>query len=240
MTLPSILSPVLIVAAHPDDIESWCGGTVALMRAQGVDVTFALCTSGDKGGAESGMTSWQIARRREAEQEEAARRLNVERVVFLRYPDGELEDSQELRGRIVRLIRRYCPRLVITFDPEHPYPPYIAHRDHRIVGRVTLDAVYPYARDRLFFLEQITSEGLQPHRVEEVWLMATTAPDVCVDISAVFPIKVAARLAHASQVMDARVQEERLRARDARVGEPFGVPLGEAFKRLLLQQEETR
>jgi LmbE family N-acetylglucosaminyl deacetylase len=229
-----VLSPVLIVAAHPDDIESWCGGTVAIARARGAEVAYVLCTSGDKGTNDGQASSWEIARLREEEQRAAAACLGVERVLFYRFPDGELEDTQELRGRLVRTIRQLRPRLLITFDPEHPYPAYIAHRDHRVVGRVALDAAYPYARDRLHFPEQITREGLTPHAVEEIWLMATTAPDFCVDITAVFDEKIRARLAHASQVADAATQTERLRRRDAALGEGFGVPLAEVFKRLRL------
>jgi LmbE family N-acetylglucosaminyl deacetylase len=93
--------------------------------------------------------------------------LGITEVAFLRYPDGEVEDTRRLRGALVAHIRRWRPAVLFTHDPEHPYPPYLTHRDHQVVGRAALDAAYPLARDRLSFSEHV-AEGLHPHAVRAV------------------------------------------------------------------------
>jgi len=118
--------------------------------------------------------------------------------------------------------------VLFTHDPEHPEPPYLAHRDHRVVGRVTLDAIYPFARDALSFPEQ-ASTGLAPHAVSEVWLFASANANAFVDIDSGFARKIAARLAHESQTRDPASLPESWRARAARIGAPVGLPLAEAF-----------
>lgn len=220
----------LIVVAHPDDVEAHCGGTVLRLTDRGCRVTLAVCTSGDKGTADRTLTSTRLAAIREAEQLAAARILGIAETVFLRWPDGEVANGPELRGEIVRLIRRERPDVVITHDPEYPWPAYTAHRDHRAVGRAALDALYPDARDHLFFPEQITEEGLEPHRVAAAWLIMSLIPDWVVDIGAVFERKIAARLAHMSQYTDAAALEDAYRRRAAEIGAPAGVALGEALK----------
>nr|MBF6590435.1 PIG-L family deacetylase [Ktedonobacterales bacterium] len=168
------------------------------------------------------------------EQREAARRVGAEEPVFLRLPDGELEDDQRLRGLLVREVRRQRPRLLLTHDPEHPWPPYTTHRDHRIAGRVALDAVYPYARDPLHFPDQVGVEGLHPHAVSEIWLFSSSQPDHYVDITETLEAKIAARLAHASQTSDAAALAAGWRRRAEETGHAGGLALAEAFKRLTL------
>src|SRR5579871_2801371 len=146
--MPATIAPpaavdIMVVAAHPDDMESWCAGTIACSIDNGATVRLLLITSGDKGTSDPHATPADIAQRREREALDAARHMGIVEVAFLRYPDGEVEDTRALRGQIVAHIRRWRPAVVFTHDPEHPYPPYLAHRDHRVVGRVTLDAVYP-------------------------------------------------------------------------------------------------
>ncbi|MFI5272481.1 MAG: PIG-L deacetylase family protein [Ktedonobacterales bacterium] len=213
----------LVIAAHPDDIESWCAGSV-------------LCTSGEKGTADPAEAPAVVAARREAEQRAAARCVGAQEPVFLRLPDGGLEDDAHLRGLLVRAIRRHRPALLLTHDPVHPWPPYTAHRDHRIAGRVALDAAYPYARDPLHFAEQVRVEGLRPHAVPEVWLFCSDVPDHYVDIAAGLDAKIAARLAHVSQTADPAALAASWRARAAETGRasPAGIALAEAFKRLTL------
>lgn len=130
--------------------------------------------------------------------------------------------------------RRHRPRLLLTHDPIHPWPPYTTHRDHRIAGRVALDAAYPYARDPLHFPEHLRDEGLAPHRVPEVWLFSSDQPDHYVDISATLETKIAARLAHASQTSDAAALAASWRRRAAETGRAGGLALAEAFKRIEL------
>jgi len=224
----------LVIAAHPDDIESWAAGAVALRVRQGWRAVYVLCTSGDKGTSNPDEAPALVATRREAEQHAAARIVGAEAPVFLRLPDGELEDNRLLLGLLVWELRRWRPQLLITHDAVTPWPPYTSHRDHRIVGRVALDAAYPYARDPLFFPEHLRDDGLQPHVTPEVWLFSSSAPDHYSDISATLDAKIAARLAHASQTDDPVALDADWRQRAAAIGAPAGIPYAEAFKRIWL------
>lgn len=219
---------VMAIAAHPDDIESWCAGTLARAIDAGATVRLLLVTSGDKGSADPADTAALVAARREAEAREAGRRLGLAEVAFLRHSDGEVEDTRALRADLVVWVRRWRPEVLFTHDPEHPHPPYLTHRDHRIVGRAALDAVYPLARDRLAFPEH-EEIGLAPHAVRAVWLFSSAVADTYVDIAAGFARKIAARLAHASQTTDPARLAADWRERAARIGAPVGLPLAEAF-----------
>ena len=228
------MSVCLVIAAHPDDIESWCAGSVAVLVSQGWRAVYVLCTSGEKGTDDPTERQETVAARREAEQAEACRRVGAEPPIFLRLPDGGLEDDARLRDLLAREMRRHRPDLLITHDPVHPWPPYTTHRDHRIAGRVALDAAYPYARDPLHFPEQLAEEGLQPHAVPEIWLFSSDQPDHYVDIATGLDAKIAARLAHASQTDDPEALAESWRRRARETGERGGMVYAEAFKRLRL------
>lgn len=219
---------ILAIAAHPDDIESWCAGTLTQSVDSGAVVRLLLVTSGDKGTNDPDNDSNRVAAQREQEALKAAQKLGIVEVYFLRHPDGEVEDTRVLRGQIVLALRRWRPYAVFTHDPEKPYPPYLSHRDHRIVGRVVLDAVYPLARDRLSFAEHM-AEGLAPHEVAEVWLFASTIAHHYVDISSSFERKIAARLAHESQTPDPAALKDNWRMRAQSVGIPAGLDMAEAF-----------
>lgn len=120
---PPRAGSLLAIAAHPDDIESWCAGTVARSIDAGATARLLLATSGEKGTDDPAATATTVARQREEEAVEAARRLGLAEVVFLRYPDGEVEETRTLRGEFVAAIRRWRPDVLFTHDPEHPYPP---------------------------------------------------------------------------------------------------------------------
>lgn len=224
---------VLIVVAHPDDLESQAGGTVWIMTQNGARVHLVLCTSGDKGSPDRAMTSAEVARIREVEQRAAAEYLGIQSVEFLGWPDGEVDPGLVLREAIVRRVRTCRPDVVITLDPVNPWPEYIAHRDHRNTGRVTLDALFPDARDHLAFPEHL-DDGLEPHITPEAWLIMSSTPDWIVDISEVFDQKVESRLLHQSQTGSADELRARYAERAARVGRPAGFPHAEAFKRVNL------
>ena len=181
----------LCVVAHPDDIEFYCGGTVLKMTRRGVLVDFVLATSGDKGSRDPNLPRDELARKRELEQEAAAFVLGVKRVAFLRRPDAELTENLDLRREFVREIRSTMPDVLLTFDP---FGGYRYHPDHRIVGRVALDAAWPSARDPLTYPE----EGA-PHETAEAWCFAGLEPNLEVDVGDVIEEKIEARLAHASQ-----------------------------------------
>jgi LmbE family N-acetylglucosaminyl deacetylase len=226
-TLPARVR-VLAICAHPDDIESWCGGTLALLVERGCEVRLAVCTAGEKGSSDRSMTAEVVAGVRIAEQRAAAARLGISAVRFLDGKDGELEATQTFRAQIVRLLREFRPEVVFTHDPEQPYPPYTSHRDHRVVGRVVLDAAYPAARDHLYFPEQI-SEGLPTHAVSELWLFASSAATTAVDISTTLERKIVARLDHRSQTKDPDDLRISWRDRAASIGAPFGLAAAETF-----------
>lgn len=225
----------LVVSPHPDDAEFGAAGTVARWAKEGYDSVYAICTDGDKGTADINIRPEDLARTREREQVKAASLLGVKAVVFLGYPDQELEDTPEFRKALVRLIRIYRPRIVVTADP---YRRYVWHRDHRITGMVVLDAVFPYARDHLAFPD-LFQQGLEPHRVKELLFWASEDPDYCSDVSDTFSLKLAALHCHESQIANADASlkqagagiEEWLVERHRQVGEGAGFQLGEAFHR---------
>lgn len=220
---------VMAIVAHPDDAEFGSAGTVARWVAEGREVTYLICTNGDKGSSDPEMTPERLARIREQEQREAARVLGVKEVVFLGYPDGGLEDTPQFRGEVVREIRRYRPDIVLTSDP---YRRYMQHRDHRIAGTVALDAVYPYARDRLFYPEHL-AQGLRPHKVKEVYIWGSDNPNAFIDITATFEQKLAALSCHKSQIRSWPWEQlkERMRRMAASYGQRQGMELAEAFYR---------
>ncbi len=225
---PPAAASILAIAAHPDDIESWCAGTLALAIDAGATVRLLLVTSGEHGSSDPAATPAAVARQREDEARQAARELGLAEVAFLRYGDGEVEDTRTLRGDLVAAIRRWRPDVLFTHDPEQPWPPYLSHRDHRVVGRAALDAVYPLARDHLAFPEHAAA-GLAPHAVRSVWLFASAAADCAVDITAGFERKIAARLAHRSQTPDPAALPASWRQRAAQIGAPAGLALAETF-----------
>lgn len=220
---------VMVVTPHPDDAEFGAAGTAALWIRQGREVVYVVCTNGDKGSSDPKMTSERLAQIRQQEQKEAASVLGVSQVVFLGYPDGFLENTAEFRGELVRQIRQYRPHVVMTADP---YRKYLWHRDHRITGRATLDAIFPLARDHLSYPKQI-AEGLAPHKVKEVYLWASEEPDTFIDISQTFSLKLAALGCHVSQVgRDFERLKQRVKERASELGQSHGIPLAEAFRRL--------
>jgi LmbE family N-acetylglucosaminyl deacetylase len=222
---------ILVITPHPDDAEFGTAGTVANFVRKGKTVVYIVCTNGDKGTDSLDCKPDVLASLREKEQLEAANVLGVKEVIFLRHPDQSLEDTPEFRKEIVRYIRLYRPELVITADP---YRRYIWHRDHRVVGRVVLDAVFPYARD-IWAYPDLTDEGLMPHKVNEVWLWAPEDSDINLrsDISQSFDLKVKALKCHKSQIKEpfASEMEKWLcqRAKDMAGQEKF--KLAEGFHR---------
>ncbi len=227
---------VMLVAAHPDDPEFSSAGTVASWVRNGIEVVFVLVTSGDKGTPDKDMTRQRLSSQREDEQKAAAARVGVTTVEFLRFPDGELLPNLELRGAITKMIRKYKPYAVITHDPLALFHgnEFINHPDHRAVGLSTVDAIYPTARDPLQFNEQIR-EGLEPHKVKEIYLWGSDHANVLVDISDVIEDKVEALKCHKSQVGDAVELADRIKQRAAMIGEPFGVKYAEAFRRIVMR-----
>jgi LmbE family N-acetylglucosaminyl deacetylase len=222
----------MVISAHPDDSEFGAAGTVAKWAREGKQVVYAVCTSGDKGTSDRSLTPEVLSRLREKEQMTAAERLGVQEVIFLKYADQCLEETPEFRKKIVRLLRLYRPEIVVTSDP---YRRYIWHRDHRIAGQVVMDAVFPYARDHLAYPD-LLSEGLEPHKVKELWFWGTEDINYRSDITETFASKLDALRCHESQVKQFSNPslEERIRQRctDMAEGEEFA--LAEAFHKVML------
>ncbi|HBY47182.1 MAG TPA: PIG-L family deacetylase [Thermomicrobiales bacterium] len=217
---------VMVVVAHPDDAEFSCAGSVAKFTGEGKHVVVVLCTSGDKGTARRDISSPELAALREGEQLEASRRLGVAETVFLRLGDGELTPDISFREKIVRQIRTHRPDVLITHDP---FRPYALHPDHRAVGITAVDSVYPTARDPLYFPQHL-QDGLEPHKVVELWLYGSEAPDRFIDISQTFDAKIHALRAHVSQVGAGETLAQRMRERAEDVGRQAELPMAEAFK----------
>ncbi|MEO8288356.1 MAG: PIG-L deacetylase family protein [Chloroflexota bacterium] len=227
---------VLLVAAHPDDAEFSSAGTVAHWVRSGIDVVFVVVTSGDKGTPDRDMTNARLSSLREDEQRAAAARVGVTNVNFLRFPDGELLPNLELRGAITRMIRMYKPYVVMTHDPLTLFynNEFINHPDHRAVGQATVDAIYPTARDPLQFPEQ-TREGLEPHKVKEIYLWGSDQSNVVVDISETIDDKIEALKEHITQVGPPDEMAERIRTRSAQTAEPHGLKYAEVFRRVVMR-----
>ncbi len=227
MTKPA---QVMVVTPHPDDAEYGVAGTVARWANEGRESIYVVCTNGNKGTSDANIKPEELVKIREEEQLAAAKLLGVREVVFLRYPDQGLEDTPQLRKELVRRLRRYQPETVVTADP---YRRYIWHRDHRITGRVALDAIFPYARDHLAYPD-LLEEGLHPHKVKEVLLWASEEPNYFSDITETYDLKLAALRCHKSQVGHNSYPdlEKRLRERHEMMAQGKGFQLAEAFYRI--------
>jgi LmbE family N-acetylglucosaminyl deacetylase len=220
---------VLVITPHPDDAEFGVAGTVARWTRQEKQVVYVVCTNGNKGTSDPDVTPDELAETRQKEQRAAAEVLGVREVEFLGYPDQGLEDTPEFRKALVRMIRRYRPETVVTADP---YRRYIWHRDHRIAGQVTIDAVFPYARDHLAYPD-LLEEDLQPHKVKEMLFWASEDINHLSDITETFDLKLEALRCHESQVNSMKVSdlEKWLRQRCSDLAEGENFDLAEAFHR---------
>ena len=196
----SEIQRVLVVAAHPDDIDFSAAGTIALWTDAGIEVSYCLVTDGDAGGFDESVPRTEIAPMRRKEQTAAAEVLGVHDLRFLGYPDGRVEPTMALRKDLARVIRQVRPDRLLCPTPERNYQRVAgSHPDHRAVGAAALDAVYPDARNPFAWRELLADEGLEPWTVREVWIVAAPGADHYVDITDAFPRKIAALRAHESQ-----------------------------------------
>jgi LmbE family N-acetylglucosaminyl deacetylase len=226
---------VLVVAAHPDDIEFGAAGTVARWVGEGAEVRYLLFTNGDKGSDNPDMDPRSLGAQREAEQRSAAYEIGVSIVDFLGEPDGQLEASLRLRERVTLAIRTFQPEVVMTHDPTVVFVnnEWVNHPDHRAVGQVTVDAVFPTARDPLNFPQHI-ERGFGPWKVAELFLWSTNEANQIVDIGETLERKIAALACHASQFHDFAETAKWLRRRAEELGERVGYPAAEGFRRVML------
>lgn len=192
----------MAIVAHPDDIEFGCAGTLARWAKEGARISYVLCTSGDVGIAEPGMTHARAMEIREAESREAARIAGAVEIIFLREPDGMLEATLNLRKRLVREIRRFRPEVIVTGDPTVVWSgeDYINHPDHRAAALAAVDATFPAAGQPNLF-EELADEGLTAHKPRKVYVTVWgNNADTFINIEETIETKIAALRAHKSQM----------------------------------------
>ncbi len=206
---------ILVVLAHPDDPEFFCGATLARWTDAGHQVVYWLLTCGDKGANDPDTVPSELCGDRRVEQGNAAAVLGVHQVNFLEYPDGYLVPDLALRKEVTRIIRKERPDVLLTCDPKTLYvgDNRINHPDHRAAGQVALDAVFPAAGNPLYFPELLYEENLQPHTPREVWISGTLEPNVHHDVTDLWERKIRAIQQHASQIGDPEKLAERMRSR---------------------------
>lgn len=229
----------MVIVAHPDDAEFGAAGTVAAWVRDGWEMHYVICTDGSGGGSDlatdvSLEARHQISQIRKKEQRAACDVLGVKEVIFLDYPDGQLQPSLDLRRDIVRVMRRYRPTRVIIQSPDRSWTPVMStgryHPDHLAAGQAALSAIYPACQNPWDFPE-LLEEGLQPHRVREIYIMGAPTQNYNTDTSATFELKLAALRAHISQHLNFEETEKWVRGWSKTIGEKYEVAYAEEFHR---------
>jgi LmbE family N-acetylglucosaminyl deacetylase len=230
----SIPESAMVIVAHPDDAEFTMAGTVALWTRAGCRVTYVVCTDGNAGSHEPGMTRERLAEIRRAEQQAACDRLGVDQVQFLGYDDGLLQPTLDLRKDLVRAIRQHKPEVVLTSDPTRMFSGdrYINHPDHRAAGQAALDAVAPAAQMPLLW-----PETGAPHKVQRVYVYGNDEPNEWIDITPTINQKIEALKQHASQMGDWD-PTERIQTWNAEVGKPKAMAYAESFRVIQLVRHQ--
>ena len=219
-------SRILVVTAHPDDVDFGAAGSVATWTEAGIDVTYCIVTDGAAGSADPTIDLAALPEIRQAEQRKAAAEVGVADLHFLGYPDGALELSMELRRDLSRVIRIVRPERVVAQSPERNWDRIRAsHPDHLVAGEATLQAVYPDSRNP-YAHPELLAEGLEPHVVDEVWLMASPRTGVGVDITSTIERKIAALLSHRSQIADPEKLADVVRSWTSATATSLGLPEG--------------
>ena len=208
---------ILVILAHPDDPEFFCGGSVARWISQGHEVHYCLLTRGEKGFSAETKNLKDLAKMRIKEQQKAASFLNVTSVKFLDLEDGYLFPTLEARSRVVKVIREKSPDVVVSCDPTNrfPRPNVLNHPDHLAAGEIVVSAIFPAAGNPLFFQEQIIKERLSPHNIKELWLSYSPEANMCLDVTEFWPVKIQALHFHRSQIGDPDKFDERMKSRIA-------------------------
>lgn len=195
---------VAAIFAHPDDADFICAGTIAKFAEAGASCYYVILTNGSKGTNDPKKSREWVIKTRKREQEAAAKVLGVKEVIFLSHEDCELEANVETKGEVVRILRRLKPDVVLTFDPSRFYSikdNYISHTDHRAVGEIVTDAVFPLSHSHLMYPQHL-EEGLAPHKTAELWFSNFDKASFFVDITKTFDQKIAALACHKSQIAD--------------------------------------
>jgi LmbE family N-acetylglucosaminyl deacetylase len=227
------LNKVLVFSAHPDDLDFGCSGTVAKLAQDGKEAVYCIITNGEKGIQKVDKPREQMIAMREEEQKRAAMAASVNKVVFLGEIDGDLENTKELRKKIVKVIREEKPDIIFAFDPANQCFDsfYRFHRDHRAGAEAVFDAIYPAAGSRAFFPEFADSQ-IMPHQIKEAWFFGTERPNVYVDITDTIDKKIEALRQHEGQIYDMKEAENHVRKQASVIGKKNKMKYAEAFRRL--------
>lgn len=224
---------ILVISAHPDDVDFGVAGSVAHWTSSGIEVSYCIVTDGDAGGSDIELPRDEMARVRRAEQAAAAATVGVSDLHFLGYPDGRLQPTLELRRDLSRVIRVVRPQRVVCRSPERIWERvYASHPDHLAAGEAAVSAVYPDARNP-FAHPELADAGFEPWSVPQLWLSAHPTIDTCVDTTDTIDKKVAALRCHVSQIPDPEGLDERMREWGGMIAERCGLPKGrtaEAFQ----------
>lgn len=251
------LYEAMVIGAHPDDDDFGAGGTSALWAKQGKKIVWVVMTDGTEGSEIPAFIDTELMLTREQEQRMACETLGVQAVEFLRFPDGHLRNSEAARKAIVRLIRKYRPRVVFTHDPtQQLYAPdpyekpdetaYLNHPDHRATGNIVLDAIFPAVGNPRSYRE-LLSEGFPPYQVHELYLFFTGEDNTYIDISETIELKARGLQCHVTQFGPEENLLEMIRrwgtetAKEAKEKKGFEMEYAEAFRRIKLYvpKEET-
>lgn len=230
--------PVLAIFAHPDDAEIASGGTIANWTAAGREVHLLVLTNGDRGSQDPALDRAELARVRARETESAGGLLGLASIRLLDVHDGDLANTVEVRGRVVRRMREVHAETVLSVDPTAVFfqNSYYNHSDHRTAGFVALDSAFPGSGNPHFFPEHLT-EGLAVQEVTDMWLGWTNEPNHTEDVTATWETKIDALACHESQLAEGiRFFETFLLAEAEEAGRKIGVARAEEFRRLDLTQ----
>ena len=229
----------MVVTAHPDDAEYGCSGTVAKLANNGSDMVYVLCTDGSKGTEDKNLSPEKLAKIRYTEQLNACNVLGLKVVVFLGYPDAYLVPSLDVRKDIARQIIIYQPEILICQYPMRNLDGSwgFGHPDHIAAGEAAMAAVFPTARDHKTFPDLYDKENLEPHKVEEVWIMGHPDPDIIVDITDTMDQSIDALYCHESQMAGRTKDEVKERVGEWRKnrGREEGMTYADTFKRISLR-----
>ena len=196
----SEIKRILVVTAHPDDLDFGAGGTIAQWTDMGIEVSYCIMTNGDQGGEDHTIARDEMPKIRQREQREAGKVLGVSKITFLNHRDGWLTPTIERRKEIVREIRKVRPDRMLIQSPERNWERiFSSHPDHMAAGEIAIQAVYPDSRNAFAFEDLLKEEKLEPWRVREVWVMGHPTPDHFVDVTKTFERKLSALKAHHSQ-----------------------------------------
>lgn len=251
--LPAITIPdyeAMVIGAHPDDADVGAGATSALWVRQGQKVVWVIMTDGTEGSEIPGFNATELMHQREREQRKACEVLGIQAVEFLRFPDGHLANTEVTRKALVRLMRQYRPRLVVTHDPEQriiaPDPDeqpdataYLNHPDHRATANILLDALFPAVGNPCAYRELLV-EGLLPYRVHEVYFFLSAKKNTYIDVSETMDLKVEALRCHSTQsngefsMTEWFVHYAAAMAREAKVRKGLDMQYAEEFRRIKL------